>query len=539
MQSLLSNCPMLREISPPLVFSFQHDESLAAAFAAHINVNDWTIHIKVRSDFESMYNRESLCLIVYTLLKHEEGHWTICPFDGIYHLKICAAVKRAYNKVFRGKEISAQMFRLGFNLFEDLIVDKQNISLDERYRSGTDLIHKICKKENSKEKDKLFQILFKIRECFLLDKTTKDKGILKVLKTISGGHPDEHRWEDMAYDFAEAIFSLIKRRVVKSELLKPPQEQFLVPILTSESIFEKKMQEDSEYRDRTTKEYFRIVSSGAIEAAADIKTIFPLVVDKESLDLYFSSITENIKLEHFKKDSGSYTYAHLGKRRLAEDHVISPGRIKWPSTKIISGINDESFVLYEKEIPLRISTEGVEPGIIYDLAFILDGSGSMGWLFDTRASYHTLVVAVYSLLDYLKSTDKGYHVNCCAIKFASSTFYSRWLDYSSLRDLKLNYILRDTGGATNLSPTVLRQMTDEAKGAFLGIMVSDGEIHNLKETVEAIGELIQSGNHFCLIQIGESTSFMSEIRTLGGDVYNIRDTADLKGLILKKGKEHW
>ena len=541
--NLLEN--VKKQLLQSIPFDVKWNDNLSQPFNAHIKISDWHITVEIKPDIEDRVDDNGLCSLIYTLIKHEEGHWKICPFDGQHHLEIRASVIRACKERF-GNEMTMQkegteLCGLVVNMFEDLVVDKSSILTNDNYKRGMEIILEVIRLELNNQKSNLFKLMFALRESFLLGKEALTDEINETLKTLSGNLNVRETWPKISYKFAMKIFSIISPDLAAGAL-SMDEIQSAKEGLTSESIQEKRFNNDEAYKEDEVKEYYRrkeeeAEKNSAVELS---KEWSPLFDEAEALDIFFESKTEDMKLKYYERKATAYPIAYLGKRKLSDDKPFSVSRIKWSATKIIKRGDDVSIDLYEKETPIYHESGQDVDKTFFDLALILDSSSSMGSVYDRSSYFFVLVTAIYSLLRHLRETGKDIYINYCVINFSSKTWYSGWKEYRELKDLKRKYILSQQFAGTELNPVAINTMISESKGTFLSIMVTDGILENINPAVNAIGKLISEGNEFCLIEIGDlSEELRAGVERAGGNTYTVNQVSDLSALILEQGRKYW
>lgn len=545
-----NECEILNSLSQ-IPFSVEWDKAIQDPFSANISLHDWKVDIRLNPDLSSKLglNKDEICLLLYTLLRHEEGHWKVCPFDEMYHLEVRASVIRAFESSFPENVWStAERYCAPvINMFEDIIVDRVISDGDSNYKRGTEIILSLLRKIFKDKKDLVFILMLHLRESLLLDKKSKDHDIsdmvTAILKTMDGDLTKRALWGNRAEKFAGEIFKLIDLSNMSDPLLQRIQEamQIIRDKLTSRSIFEARLQDDKDYRAEKVKEYLEEASGGKY---SDIGKLLrkkkPIEDDLEALDLFFELNAEKVPIDYSEERQNAY-HIYLGQRRLREHETFSPAMIRWKATKIYEKDGETIIDLQKKETPfyIRNAAKEIVP-MIPDIAFIIDSSSSMGRLTSGGDKYYVSVTAIYSILNYLKSVDKDRLMNFCVINFSSATWYSGWHDFTMLDVLKRKYILRQQSGGTSLNPRAIEQMMSEAQDLFLAIMITDGEISNNERAIRAVERLIFQGNGFSLIKIGDSgNKFVSGVEAAGGDVHVIHNVSDLSGLMIRKAEEYW
>jgi len=572
----------VKELLPVSIqFDVKWNDRLLQSFYTHTNISDWSITVEINPDIKARVDDNRLCSLIYTLIKHEEGHWKICPFDGQYHLEIRASVITACKKIL-GNGITKQkagdrLCGLVVNMFEDLVVDKISIISDDNYKNGMETTLGIINEEREKQ-DNLSKLILAIRKSFLLDEEASTDDVKEVLKTLCGDLSVKEIWPKKANQIAEKIFSIISPDISagtfntqeesdqgQSAAGDAPEScdedsmdgesgskqssssiveeiQSAKARLTSESIQEKMLKEDDAYKESEIKEYYKRITEeaekkGAIELS---KGCSPLISETEALDIFFESKTEDLKLKYYERKATAFPITYLGKRKLYDNKPSSVSRIKWSATRIFKRGEDVSIDLYEKDTPINHESGQDIDNTFFDLALILDSSASMGSVYKRGSHSFVLVTAIYSLLRYLRETGKDIYMNYSVINFSSETWYSGWKGYRGLKGLKKKYILKQQAGGTELKPEAIEQMATESQGPFMSIMVTDGELENITAVVKAIQTLVSMGNEFCLIEIGDlGGELKAGVERAGGDTYTIKQVSDLSGLILKQGRKYW
>jgi len=193
-------------------------------FRSDINFENWLIQIQLRPDLpDQIGRRNNFFAAVFALLRHEEGHWRICPFAPQDHLSLRSAVERAWLQVAERFHESVSSTKAGgichavVNMFADLIVDRVNYEEDERYCVGTAAILNILSREIDPSSEPFDYFLLQLRKGFILQEEV-NPAIAGILNTLRGDLRQRDRWPKIAYRFAYQFFL----HIIQQELIDFP-----------------------------------------------------------------------------------------------------------------------------------------------------------------------------------------------------------------------------------------------------------------------------------------------------------------------------
>jgi hypothetical protein len=267
--------------------------------------------------------------------------------------------------------------------------------------------------------------------------------------------------------------------------------------------------------------------------------------DFESFDEIYKSVADEIVLEFLKKGKEEVPRLPLFymKRRRIEEGDSFEG-IEWGRTIFVDTGKQTDLWLFKGQVPYQIDIEGLpDSGSFEDLLFMVDVSGTMGWSGEPLdgSRYDMALRSIYSVLNYLEKTGKGYYLKYGLIMFSDSgkTMWSGWKSYSELEELKRHLFKDYQGGDTILDEDKVREAYTSKHDNFLALMVTDGDIHNPEEAKYVCKKLIEDGNDFVIFQIRFRSEFAEYMRRNGAAVVNVDKPEDLVGLILRKVGERY
>ncbi len=487
---------------------------------------------------------------------HEKGHWQFCPFDKEHHQVILIGVSRAMADYYqkRWKDEADRRFQEErstgtchhlANIFTDLVVNLVISLQDKAYAHGFEIcalndLQREDKKTRKKSDIDRWYLMFNAIHCAALPgyfpllekqhqikKLLGQKTALKGVKILLAGLEDlpaqllnRKEWQEKAYALARLFLPLISTAF---------SEQKMRPF---SNFFSRKCEEDAE----TLEEYVRYFRKH------DAPCLFTGKLT--ALDALFCQQAREVSLAYQQNNDESdpsraeISFLHL--KKVEKGGHLDLSRLKWSATRLYPGPNgDDTLELYQQYLPVVEEEQGNATGIIKDILFIADSSGSMSFYEDPDdgGEYDLLLLAFYSLVRWLKNIGVAQVMRFGAVNFSSETTFSGWWDYHSLEIVK-KCLLKHQGYSTRLDLNVLREMYSTRLDPFWAIMVTDGKIDNEKETADFIKEMINDGNSFTMIQIGEPSGFIEQLAGVC-PVYCLNGPDDLVGLVLSEGEKQW
>ncbi len=258
----------------------------------------------------------------------------------------------------------------------------------------------------------------------------------------------------------------------------------------------------------------------------------------DALDVLYRNRATGVEIESetIKKRGMSFPISHMARERL-EQGVPGLNNIDWGATRISQ---DDQLVLFRKRLPITDDIPArMELGGFPDLLFCCDSSGSMQWdPFTGTGAYDSLLRAVYSVFQFLEKQNKAQHMRFAVVNFSGTTLHTAWEDYNNIRVVK-KMLFKHQSGGTKLNAATLENIARQSKDRFLCLMVSDGQISNPQDVVNAIQSMVSHGHGFVLIQIGSANSMSQAVEALGLPVHLISDHRQLEGLCLEYSKQTW
>lgn len=229
-----------------------------------------------------------------------------------------------------------------------------------------------------------------------------------------------------------------------------------------------------------------------------------------------------------------YPAAHFQTRRLADAEAIQLASVRWAATRFVpAGPLDEDVWIFRKDSPHNIPLAGRgQHRALPDLAFLVDSSGSMGWEpYAGCGEYDLVLRTVYSVFRWLETHRVGYYLHFAALNFSSRSWFSGWHGWHQLEKVK-RVLFAHQGENTVVDTTLTRAMLQQAHRQFAAVMITDGEIRNTPDALKVVEAILRAGNGVTLIQLGGETRFSQAALSLGVEVHLLASAAELPGLVL-------
>jgi hypothetical protein len=213
----------------------------------------------------------------------------------------------------------------------------------------------------------------------------------------------------------------------------------------------------------------------------------------------------------------------------------------------------KKITLYRRDVPLQIDSNVSEnPSGIFDLSFIFDSSGSMGFEpfeMPPRGQYHFAALAFYCILKDLQERGIAPLIKYNLINYSNFTRASGWKPYSEIENVKRALFDYQAGG-TILNPKELEKLRTTRQDNFISFMLTDSGFNlqeNTDQVVREVEEMRKIGNiGFYLFQMGSPSDFSKRVEDIGFPVQyissaedfmntTIRFTSDLYGRLAQNG----
>ncbi len=524
-------------------------------FHAAISISDWVMSIRLAEDYRDRIQRAlhladsdvegAAANTGATLYLHEVGHWKYAPFDSDGHERILAGLTAGLKAAGRPHADDNQIHTLA-NMFTDILVNTAHATLNPGHSARSTfqagwkaLVHVMldCTQQMPPE-----GLIFLLVQQRLL--CAGDSNVNQRLNT-SHSTPDIQR----AVERLHEVFCPGKRFVLDRECWEQQAKDFafvMAPFLRAgkpvgcpivgDNVFTQRCRNDPVYR----RELIRRACNRP--GAGDPLERCGWAERTEVLRILYEEQADAIALRAAAKEEPTLLpITHTAVQRVEPGQGFDLASIKWSASRWYP---TESWQWYRRVNPLSIpSSVSSLPGLLPDLLFILDSSGSMAWNRTTdvnrAGAYDLALLALFGIYRWLCEAGIGPFLRYAGVNFSDETLTTRGWRRSEEFDVVFEVLLRHQGGETRLDPQALRSLHAAAADRFWAIMISDGELANGEEVLRTIQDLKGAGNLVTLLQLGKETAFARRLRQVGGEVRLVREPADLVGLALGATRRVW
>ena len=522
----------------------------------YIDSESWRVHLNMVGVPLHMTSEEAESYLV-SVCHHEIQHYLLCPFDGVMNGKMFSAARKHVND-------ATAMFVC--NLFADFVVDS---SLLSRFPSLThsrinSSIHDSAMRVSNPSDLWLLIVTcyrlmwgFPIPPTLSIDDTIEETS--RVVVNIARKHlNDEHRWPTACQKIAELLSKWL------------PEDSDELPGLSGAPSKATELG-DSEGGKKTVKVPLDVdgIMGSPIEARnGDLarkciehsehpnldEEMERLAVEVEQMggdieDLQAVYLTAGVGSASSEWTRFWYRAKAYGVIKFEIESTKMTGSV--PLTPEVWRLGDpleeldivQSLQTFPVLIPNRstrkwqkFETSGTEVSKSPpDMLVVIDSSGSMTWAMRSRSiagEYHTALVSAFAAIDF------AFHRGCrvSAINFSDGTRSCEWSrERAPVEDVLMSY----QGGGTVAPVKQIIASCEKAESHVIVLLITDAEVSNWKQMVDAVQKLTQRGHKLFLFHIGAGRSAKTSkihktIRSAGASVYPIKSVNDLPGLVVRE-----
>lgn len=540
---------------PPLPEpEIEHDSTASSFF--YIDSQNWKVHLNTVGVPLHMIDDEAEAYLT-SVCHHEIQHYLLCPFDGVMNGMMFSAARKHVNE-------ATAMFVC--NLFADFVVDSNLLT---RFPSLThtrinNSIHDSAMRVS--EPSDLWMLIvtcYRLLWGFPIPPTLHiNEDIIDVAKQIivvtRKSLSDEHRWPKACQKIAEFISKWqpdeyeglpgsSSGKALEIEEGDSGENKRIVPIpLDVDGIM------GSPIEVRNGEIVKRCLESPENTNLEEEMERLAIEVDQMGGDI------EDLRGVYFAAGIGPpsaewtrfwYRAKAYGTIRFEVDSLKMTGIL--PLTPEVWRIGDpleeldivQSLQAFPVLIPNRSTrkwhhyeTSGSEVATSPpDMLLVIDSSGSMTWAMKARTiggEYHTALVSAFAAMDF--AFRHGCRVS--AINFSDGTCHCDW---SKERALVEDVLLSYQGGGTVAPIKQIIAGCERTESKVLVLLITDAEVANWKQMVDAVELLKKRGHKLFMFHIGSghrsrTTKIHQALQKAGASVYLIKSVKDLPGLVVRE-----
>ena len=506
---------------------------------------------------------------VKVLTRHEIEHYMCCPFDVITHLRMLKCIRNIYYMEYSHLGINIE-YACGSiaNQAADIIVDTKNFYLhpQETLQSEINWIKKganiaICPRHN--------KLMFLTKEAIWgcsLDIKENDAELLKIVAQMAkkfkeNGIDDKSSFISKTEEYTRAFFNLYIRDKKEGNVDQGGQQgqsgsgnqqQGGQQGQSSSSNQQQGGQQGQLDQSNQQQGQFSIGPKDksengsafvfadpdkikeAIEALAHETELNEFVdllgiaglgglsfKDREKL-WFIAQSSDIIPIEEETNTGNPINYSYPNTWRIGDpiesldlvlSYITSPILIPGITTKKWERITTESHGSEKKQ---------------RDLLLVVDTSGSMKSVTREADNMHQAVLASFGILNYFESKK----CKVALIEFSDSVRVDiTWtVQYDEIREK----LLTNGSGGTQFPIHRIQSTLEKSKNELVTVVITDGELGNLQESVTFFREYLNEGNKLYIFLLGSNglSNGYDKLSEIGAKVYKANGAREFCNLVL-------
>ena len=163
-----------------------------------------------------------------------------------------------------------------------------------------------------------------------------------------------------------------------------------------------------------------------------------------------------------------------------------------------------------------------------DLLLVLDTSGSMKNVLDESSNMHQAVLAAYGIISYFEKIQG----KIALIEFSERVGVNvNWTD--DYEDVRSQLLVNGQGGTT-FPISAIRNTIDKSKNEIVTIIITDGELGNLQESLNYFREYINNDNILYIFIIGQSRTLANyeKLKDIGAKVFQSNKAEEFCNMVM-------
>ena len=492
---------------------------------------------------------------VKVLTRHEIEHYMCCPFDVITHLRMLKCIRNIYYMEYSHLGINIE-YACGSiaNQAADIIVDTKNFYLhpQETLQSEINWIKKgtniaICPRHN--------KLMFLTKEAIWgcsLDIKENDAELLKIVAQMAkkfkeNGIDDKSSFISKTEEYTRAFFNLYIRDKKEGNVDQGGQQgqsgsgnqQQGGQQGQSDSSNQQQGQFSIGPKDKSENGSAFVFADPdkikeAIEALAHETELNEFVdllgiaglgglsfKDREKL-WFIAQSSDIIPIEEETNTGNPINYSYPNTWRIGDpiesldlvlSYITSPILIPGITTKKWERITTESHGSEKKQ---------------RDLLLVVDTSGSMKSVTREADNMHQAVLASFGILNYFESKK----CKVALIEFSDSVRVDiTWtVQYDEIREK----LLTNGSGGTQFPIHRIQSTLEKSKNELVTVVITDGELGNLQESVTFFREYLNEGNKLYIFLLGSNglSNGYDKLSEIGAKVYKANGAREFCNLVL-------
>lgn len=523
---------------PKIEFIFPDDDNYKTG-QYYISIDEtWQIHLNfglLPISYKD-YQEE-----VRVLTRHEVGHYMCCPFDVITHFRMLKVIIETFNNCYVKKYPLIDIIQLAGSLANqaaDIIVDTVNFGRNKQETLKSE-INWIKKGTDFQKIPRHSKLMFLVKGALWkenLSLNESDGELLTEVKKLSeqfeeNGVENRANFLEKAEAYTHSFFKLFEQDQQEQER-KQQQEKGSENNSSSSQIStnEHSAQEQSDNSDRGQPQaspskdshqngsQFVFQSPDKIQEAlaelaqeTSIQTFnqilsasgFKSLSDKEKEKLWFEAQSvEMIPIEETSLIGSNDDYSYPTSWKLGDPIEDIDMMLTFSTSPIfIPGVTTKKW---EKNSIFNFGNEKKQ----LDLLLVIDTSGSMGDVRVSSSNMHQAVLVSYGIINFFESTKSQVALIGFSDKITANIEWTK--KYDEVREK----LLVSGNGGTSFPNNSIQRTLEDSNNEIVTVVVTDGEINNLKQTVDYFKDYLNAGNKLFIFLQNRKVQISSEYEIL-------------------------
>ena len=453
---------------------------------------------------------------VRVLTRHEVEHYMCCPFNVLTHFRMLKVIIDTYHKHYSHHLIDIVSLSGSLaNQSADIIIDTKNFfrNKSETLKSEIAWIKK-GGNESFKDLPRHSKLMFLTKEAIWkvsLELSEDDEELISEVNSLAEkfekeGIDNKGLFISKTIDYTHSFFKLFEED--KKEEKKQAdsaagsgqssgQQNGQPQITPSKDSQENGSQFVFQSPDKIKEALIQLAQEASLEQFSQILSAAGLssLTEKEKQKIWFEAQNTDIIpiIEQSPKGSNdNYSYPtswKLGDPLEEMDMMLSFST----SPVIIPGVTTKKWV----QNP--VYSAGSEKKDT-DLLLIIDTSGSMGSITDTKTNMHQAVLAAYGIIKYFESKKNQIALIGFSDRITVNIDWTK--DYDYIREK----LLLNGSGGTNFPINRIQEIIESSKNPLVTVIITDGELQNTLQTIDYFKDYLTNRNKlFIFLQDRKST----------------------------------
>ena len=453
---------------------------------------------------------------VRVLTRHEVEHYMCCPFNVLTHFRMLKVIIDTYHKHYSHHLIDIVSLSGSLaNQSADIIIDTKNFfrNKSETLKSEIAWIKK-GGNESFKDLPRHSKLMFLTKEAIWkvsLELSEDDEELISEVNSLAEkfekeGIDNKGLFISKTIDYTHSFFKLFEED--KKEEKKQAdsaagsgqsngQQNGQPHITPSKDSQENGSQFVFQSPDKIKEAIIQLAQEASLEQFSQILSAAGLssLNENEKQKIWFEAQNTDIIpiIEQSPKGSNdNYSYPtswKLGDPLEEMDMMLSFST----SPVIIPGVTTKKWV----QNP--VYSAGSEKKDT-DLLLIIDTSGSMGSITDTKTNMHQAVLAAYGIIKYFESKKNQIALIGFSDRITVNIDWTK--DYDYIREK----LLLNGSGGTNFPINRIQEIIESSKNPLVTVIITDGELQNTLQTIDYFKDYLTNRNKlFIFLQDRKST----------------------------------